>query len=401
MAGEILRPPRLTGDAQTDLVGITEFLWNVYRALVTELEFVRTDSVDTSVIDDIQLAALAALSPTATSNLPYFTAVDTAALTTLSTLARTFIANTTEAGMRSTLNLGGLATVSSVTTAQIDDDAVTYAKIQNVSGADFVLGRSTAGAGNVEEIACTAAGRAILDDANAAAQRVTLGLEIGVNVQAYDAQLADVAGLSTTDNGVIIGNGANFVVESGATLKTSLGLTIGTDVQAYDADLTAIAGLTSAADKGIQFTGSGTAATFDLTAAGKALLDDADAAAQRTTLGFANGTYTPTLTGVANVAASTPRQCTYMRVGNTVTVAGQFDIDPTTTLTQTQLGISLPIASDFTTAYQAGGCANLIAIAGQSGGIYADATNNRVQMEFIPVDVTNQTMCFSFTYEIL
>jgi hypothetical protein len=61
---------------------------------------------------------------------------------------------------------------------------------------------------------------------------------IGSSVQAYDAQLADVAGLTPTDNGVIIGNGTNFVVESGATLKTSLGLTIGTDVQAYDSNLT-------------------------------------------------------------------------------------------------------------------------------------------------------------------
>ena len=65
---------------------------------------------------------------------------------------------------------------------------------------------------------------------------VLLASNIGSTVQAYDAQLADIAGLTPTDNGVVIGNGTNFVVESGATLKTSLGLTIGTDVQAYDAD---------------------------------------------------------------------------------------------------------------------------------------------------------------------
>ncbi len=78
--------------------------------------------------------------------------------------------------------------------------------------------------------------------------RTSLGLAIGTDVQGYDAQLADIAGLTPTDNGVIIGNGTNFVVESGATLKTSLGLTIGTDVQAYDAQLADIAGLTPTDD---------------------------------------------------------------------------------------------------------------------------------------------------------
>lgn len=53
---------------------------------------------------------------------------------------------------------------------------VSYSNIQNVSATDKLLGRVSAGAGVIEEVTCTAAGRALIDDADAAAQRTTLGL---------------------------------------------------------------------------------------------------------------------------------------------------------------------------------------------------------------------------------
>ena len=125
--------------------------------------------------------------------------------------------------------------------------------------------------------------------ASAGDARTNLGLAIGSDVQAYNAKLAAIAGLSTTDGAIIVGNGSTFVLESGNTARASLGLSIGTNVQAYDAELAAIAGLTSAANKLPYFSGSETAALADFTAFARTLLDDANASAARTTLGVAIG----------------------------------------------------------------------------------------------------------------
>lgn len=114
-----------------------------------------------------------------------------------------------------------------------------------------------------------------------------------------------------------------------------------------------------------------------------------------------DGTYTPALTSVANVTASTPYVCQYYRVGNQVTVSGKVDIDPTAGATLTQLGISLPIASNFGAAENCGGTA-VAAVPSYAASIAADLTNDRAQLDYTTVfDVANRSFFFSFTYRVI
>jgi hypothetical protein len=189
--------------------------------------------------------------------------------------------------------------VGSISTDAIEDNAVTFAKIQQVASG-VLLGRASAGSGDVEAITLTEAGRALLDDADADAQRTTLGLGTmavqaasGVAITGGTAVLSSGTISYATINGGVISGITDLAIEDGGTgastasgARTNLGLAIGSDVQAYDAALASIAGLTTASGQLLYTTASDTYGTATITAAGRALLDDADASAQRTTLGL-------------------------------------------------------------------------------------------------------------------
>lgn len=152
------------------------------------------------------------------------------------------------------------------------------------------------GADTVALATLTAFARSLLDDANAAAALTTLGVSTFIQGLLNDADAATARG------------------------------TLG--AQAADATLTALAGLATAADKLPYFSGTDTATLATLTAFARTLLDDADAAAARSTLGVAASSHThPAAQGNQDIVASSYGQVgTYgllkNNTGATVSVGG-------------------------------------------------------------------------------
>lgn len=110
-----------------------------------------------------------------------------------------------------------------------------------------------------------------------------IGGASGANVESGDLLLCLADSTAAGDQATVGASWAIVQTNIDGALTTA---NIGSTVQAYDAGLQSIAGLSTAANQGLYLTGTDTYATFTLTAAGRTFLGAADAAAQIAAMGL-------------------------------------------------------------------------------------------------------------------
>lgn len=266
----------------------------------------------------------------------------------------------------STVGFNGTAAV--VLNASVDAGHITLTRMANVATAT-VFYRKTAGTGAPEvQTLATLKTDLGLTGTNSGDQTITL--------------TGDVTGSGTGSFAVTVGaNKVTLAQMAQVATATFLGrTTAGTgDVEA----LTATQATAMLNDATGALPGRMSAADFTKLAAVK------------------SGTFTPTLTNVANVSSSTAFDVQYLRVDNTVTASGRVDIAPTAAGVDTQLRMTLPVASALTGGAQLGGAAFCTGVASQGAGIIADPVTDQALFRFVASASGSAPFMFSFTYRVI
>ena len=202
---------------------------------------------------DTQLTQIAALGTSANEML-YTTSANTWGVTTLSSFARTILDDVTDSAVRSTINAAASThthAASDITSGTFDaaryaNGTITFAKLQNMVE-DAILGRAS-GAGTGEPTVI-AVGAGLTTGAG------DLAVTIGTEVQAYDATLTSIAALGTAADRMAYTTGIDTWAEAAITSAgrallddadaTAQLVTLGLTATAAELNLLDLSGLTS------------------------------------------------------------------------------------------------------------------------------------------------------------
>lgn len=249
--------------------------------------------------------------------------------------------------------------------------------------------------------------------------------EIRLGVGATATSTLGVEKVRITNTGAYFGTGANpsakIHIEAGSTTIAPLRFTSGTN------KTTAAAGEMEYDGTNLYFTPTGTtrkrlaitnnatpsngqipigngtdytAANITSTGSSITVTNGAGTINLETAVAMSAGTYTPTLTGTANVEDLTAYVLSYYRVGNNVTVFGRLEIDPTTSSTTTALRLSLPIASNFANNGDGVGMGTEN-VTGPVWNIIADSANDEMIINGTPSYDAKTFVYINFSYKII